>query len=55
VTTVLHWAVSFIGRGRAQRTTTHQQLVARAASITSPPERAETLPYESSHAAIRTS
>jgi NADH dehydrogenase len=31
VTTVLHWAVSFIGRGRAQRTTTHQQLVGRAA------------------------
>ena len=31
VTTVLHWAVSFIGRGRSQRTTTHQQLVARAA------------------------
>jgi NADH dehydrogenase len=25
VTTVLHWAVSFIGRGRAQRTTTTQQ------------------------------
>ena len=31
VTTVLHWAVSFIGRGRSQCTTTHQQLVARAA------------------------
>jgi NADH:ubiquinone reductase (H+-translocating) len=31
VATVLHWAVSFIGRGRSQRTTTHQQLVARAA------------------------
>jgi len=31
VTTVLHWAVSFIGRGRSQRTTTNQQLVARAA------------------------
>jgi NADH dehydrogenase len=31
VTTVLHWAVSFIGRGRAQRTTTNQQLVGRAA------------------------
>jgi NADH dehydrogenase len=25
VTTVLHWAVSFVGRGRAQRTTTHDQ------------------------------
>jgi len=31
LTTVLHWAVSFLGRGRAQRTTTHQQLVGRVA------------------------
>jgi NADH dehydrogenase len=31
ITTVLHWAVSFIGRGRSQRTTTSQQLVAREA------------------------
>ncbi|HEV7203830.1 MAG TPA: NAD(P)/FAD-dependent oxidoreductase [Jatrophihabitans sp.] len=31
VTTVLHWAVSFIGRGRSQRITTSQQLVARNA------------------------
>ncbi|MCW2597819.1 MAG: FAD-dependent pyridine nucleotide-disulfide oxidoreductase [Jatrophihabitans sp.] len=31
ITTVLHWAVSFIGRGRSQRTTTSQQLVARDA------------------------
>jgi NADH dehydrogenase len=31
VTTVLHWAVSFIGRGRAQRTTTRQQLLGRGA------------------------
>ncbi len=31
LTTVLHWAISFVGRGRSQRTTTHQQLVARAA------------------------
>lgn len=28
-TTVLHWAVSFISRGRSQRTTTRQQIVAR--------------------------
>lgn len=32
VTTVLHWAVSFIGRGRAQRTTTQQLLAARDSS-----------------------
>ncbi|MEO9139898.1 MAG: NAD(P)/FAD-dependent oxidoreductase [Jatrophihabitans sp.] len=31
VTTVLHWAISFIGRGRAQRATTSQQLVGRNA------------------------
>ncbi len=29
VTTLLHWAVSFIGRGRAERTVTEQQVVAR--------------------------
>jgi len=29
VTTVLHWAVSFIGRGRSQRTTTYDQVSGR--------------------------
>src|SRR4051794_10329376 len=29
ITTVLHWAVSFIGRGRSQRTTTHDQITGR--------------------------
>ena len=29
LTTMLHWAVSFIFRGRSQRTTTRQQIVAR--------------------------
>ena len=29
VTTVFHWAVSFIGRGRAERTITMQQFLAR--------------------------
>ncbi|HVD53760.1 MAG TPA: hypothetical protein VNC13_06230, partial [Propionibacteriaceae bacterium] len=29
LTTMLHWAVSFIFRGRCQRTTTRQQIVAR--------------------------
>ena len=28
---LLHWAVSFIGRGRSERTTTEQQIYARAA------------------------
>jgi NADH dehydrogenase len=31
VTTLLHWAVTFLGRGRSQRTMTHQQAVGRAA------------------------
>jgi NADH:quinone reductase (non-electrogenic) len=31
VTAVLHWAVSFIGRGRSERTTTEQQIFGRAA------------------------
>ena len=31
VTTLLHWAVSFLGRGRSERTVTHRQLFARAA------------------------
>jgi len=29
LTTMLHWAVSFLFRGRSQRTTTRQQIVAR--------------------------
>ena len=29
LTTLLHWAVSFVGRGRSERTTTAQQVVAR--------------------------
>ncbi len=31
VTTLLHWAVSFIGRGRSERTVTEQQIFARQA------------------------
>jgi NADH dehydrogenase len=29
VTTLLHWAISFLGRGRAERTITEQQVIAR--------------------------
>jgi NADH dehydrogenase len=32
VTTVVHWAVSFVGRGRSERTLTNEQLFARAGS-----------------------
>ncbi len=31
VTALLHWSVSFVGRGRSERTTTEQQVYARAA------------------------
>jgi NADH dehydrogenase len=31
VTALLHWFVSFIGRGRSERTATEQQIFARAA------------------------
>ncbi len=31
VTALLHWAVSFLGRGRSERTTTEQQIFARRA------------------------
>ncbi len=51
VTTVLHWAVSFVGRGRAQRTTAHRQLIpgspvreAGRPEPAPPPERAAEAP-----------
>ena len=31
VTTLIHWAVSFLGRGRSERTMTEQQVFARTA------------------------
>jgi NADH:ubiquinone reductase (H+-translocating) len=31
ITALLHWAVSFVGRGRSERTATEQQIFARAA------------------------
>ncbi|MFC5178172.1 hypothetical protein [Nocardioides taihuensis] len=31
LTALLHWAVSFVGRGRSERTTTEQQIFARSA------------------------
>ena len=31
VTTLLHWAVSFLGRGRSERAITEQQVFAREA------------------------
>ena len=31
VTTLMHWAISFISNGRTERVTTHQQMVGRLA------------------------
>jgi NADH:ubiquinone reductase (H+-translocating) len=39
VTTLLHWLISFIGRGRAERTVTRQQVVARRALDTLTPDQ----------------
>ena len=33
LTTLLHWLVSFLGRGRAERTATSQQVAARTALV----------------------
>jgi len=37
VTTLLHWTISFVGRGRAERSITRQQIVARRALDTLTP------------------
>ena len=51
VTAVLHWAVSFVGRGRSERTSTEQQIFGRlalnrldhgAADLVSPPSAEQT-------------
>ncbi len=44
VTTLLHWAVSFLGRGRAERTITEQQVFARRAIRHLPPQDQPRLP-----------
>ena len=44
LTTLLHWAVSFVGRGRSERTVTDQQVFARTAIEDLGEEYAPTLP-----------
>lgn len=39
ITTLLHWTISFLGRGRAERAITRQQIVARRALDTMTPEQ----------------
>jgi len=43
LTTLLHWAVSFVGRGRSERTVTQQQIFARQALVQLGDEFAPTL------------
>ena len=44
LTTLLHWAVSFLGRGRSERTVTEQQVFARTAIQQLGEEYAPSLP-----------
>ena len=44
VTTLLHWVVSFLGRGRAERVATEQQVFGRMAIDSLPPHGVPTLP-----------
>ena len=44
VTTLLHWAVSFLGRGRAERVATEQQIFARWALEALPSGESPSLP-----------
>ncbi|HEX3204780.1 MAG TPA: NAD(P)/FAD-dependent oxidoreductase [Propionibacteriaceae bacterium] len=52
LTTMLHWAVSFIFRGRSQRTTTRQQIVARTLMARLESEQAEKEALEKEAAAV---
>jgi NADH dehydrogenase len=47
VTTLLHWAVTFIGRGRSERVATEQQVFARMALVR---DKAATAPATSADA-----
>ncbi|MGB7819564.1 MAG: NAD(P)/FAD-dependent oxidoreductase [Ornithinibacter sp.] len=44
VTTLLHWAVSFLGRGRAERVATEQQVFGRRAMKRLPTDESPTIP-----------
>jgi NADH dehydrogenase len=44
ITTLMHWMVSFIGRGRSERTVTAQQILARNIMRKLPPEDLPKLP-----------
>ncbi|HET9021166.1 MAG TPA: NAD(P)/FAD-dependent oxidoreductase [Ornithinibacter sp.] len=46
VTTLLHWAVSFLGRGRAERVATEQQVFGRQAIDALPPGEVPSIPTD---------
>ncbi|CAO5236644.1 NAD(P)/FAD-dependent oxidoreductase [Frankia sp. AgKG'84/4] len=50
LTTLLHWTVSFIGRGRSERTVTEQQIFARAAMQRLGENFAPSLPHKADEA-----
>ena len=55
LTTMLHWAVSFIFRGRSQRTTTRQQIVARTLMARMEAEQAQKEAQQKEAAAVEPS
>jgi NADH:quinone reductase (non-electrogenic) len=55
LTTMLHWAVSFIFRGRSQRTTTRQQIVARTLMARLESDQAEKEALQKEAAAVEPS
>ena len=55
LTTMLHWAVSFIFRGRSQRTTTRQQIVARTLMARMESEQAQKEAQQKEAAAVEPS
>jgi len=55
LTTMLHWAVSFIFRGRSQRTTTRQQIVARTLMARLEAEQAQKQAQQPEAAAVEAS
>jgi NADH:quinone reductase (non-electrogenic) len=55
LTTMLHWAVSFIFRGRSQRTTTRQQIVARTLMARLESEQAQKEAQQKEAAAVKPS
>ena len=46
MTTLLHWAVSFLGRGRAERVATEQQVFGRRAMDSLTEDEAPSIPSD---------